>query len=107
MTIEEAAVTGIGGERVTVKLEGGRSIALAGLFLVPRTSFASPLAEQLGCALGSGAMGPFIETDMRKETSVPGVFACGDTARAAGSVSLAVGDGAMAGTGIHQSLIFR
>ncbi|MBI0537105.1 NAD(P)/FAD-dependent oxidoreductase [Roseomonas sp. KE2513] len=107
VTIEEAAVTGIAGERVTVQLEDGRSIALAGLFLVPRTSFASPLASQLGCTLEEGPMGPFIWTDIRKETSVPGVFACGDAARAAGSVSLAVGDGAIAGTGIHQSLIFR
>ena len=40
-----------------------------------------------------------------KETSVPGVFACGDLARAAGNVALAVGDGAVAGTAAHQSLV--
>jgi thioredoxin reductase len=106
VTIEEASVTSILGERVTVNLEDGCSIALAGLFLVPRTSFASPLAERMGCALDDGPVGPFIQTDMRKETSVPGVFACGDAARAAGSVFLAMGDSAMAGTGVHQSLVF-
>jgi thioredoxin reductase len=51
-------------------------------------------------------MGAFIRTDARKQTSVPGVFACGDAACAAGSVFLAVGDGAMAGTAVHQSLVF-
>ncbi len=42
-------------------------------------------------------MGSFIRTDAVKATTVPGVFACGDAARMAGSVSLSVGDGALAG----------
>jgi thioredoxin reductase len=37
---------------------------------------------------------------------VPGVFACGDAARAAGTVAWAVGDGAMAGAATHRSLMF-
>jgi thioredoxin reductase len=41
-----------------------------------------------------------------KQTSVPGVFACGDTARAAGNVALAVGDGALAGASAHRTLMF-
>jgi thioredoxin reductase len=104
--IEDTPVLAVGGERATMRLQDGRSIALDGLFLVPRTSFASPVASQLGCAMEEGPMGPFIRTDDRKATSVPGVFACGDAARAAGSVSLAVGDGALAGAAAHQSLIF-
>ena len=35
-----------------------------------------------------------------------GVFACGDVARLGGSVSLAVGDGTMAGVAAHRSLLF-
>ena len=42
-----------------------------------------------------------------KATSVPGVFACGDLARAMGNVALAVGDGALAGTAVHASLVFH
>jgi thioredoxin reductase len=37
---------------------------------------------------------------------VSGVFACGDTARASGSITFAIADGAMAGAGTHRSLIF-
>jgi thioredoxin reductase len=51
-------------------------------------------------------MGPFIKTDDFKQTTVTGVFACGDSARAMGSVALAVADGAMTGTSVHRSLIF-
>jgi len=37
---------------------------------------------------------------------VPNVFACGDTARAAGNVAMAVADGAMAGVAAHRSTLF-
>ena len=37
-------------------------------------------------------MGLFIQVDEGKATSVPNVFACGDTARAEGNVTLTVAD---------------
>jgi thioredoxin reductase len=77
------------------------------LFTLSCTAPASPLAAQLGCAMADGPLGPFIETDVFMETTVAGVFACGDAARAMGAVAFAVADGAMAGAAVHQSLIFR
>ena len=62
-----------------------------GLFNLPRTVMSSPIAKKLGCAL-----------EDFKATVVPHVFACGDAARAAGNVTLAVADGAMAGFGAHR-----
>lgn len=105
VAIEESAVRGIV-DAATVRFEGGRRIAFEGLFTAPRTRMASPLVEQLGCAFEDGMLGPFVRTDAFKRTSVQGVFACGDAARMAGSVALAVGDGALAGASAHQSLIF-
>jgi thioredoxin reductase len=90
-----------------VMLNDGRVISLNGLFTMTHVSMASPLAEQLGCGFEQGPAGPFIQTDAFKETTVPGVFACGDAARGFGSVALAVGDGALAGVATHQSLVFR
>ncbi len=85
-----------------VVLQDGRTLTMNGLFTQPRTQMSSPIAEQLGCALEDGPMGLFIKVDEGKATSVPNVFACGDAARAAGNVTLAVADGAMAGFGAHR-----
>jgi thioredoxin reductase len=38
---------------------------------------------------------------------MPGVFACGDAARPMASLALAVGDGNLAGAGLHRSLLFN
>lgn len=106
VTVESEPVTAITGH-ADVQLRDGRTLALAGLFTQPRTRMASPLAEQLGCALEEGPMGPFIKVDALRETTIPGVFACGDAAVAAGNVAIAVGDGARTGGAVHQSLMFR
>lgn len=107
VVVEPDAVKSIGGERADINLADGRCVALDGLFVLPRTHMNSPLAEQLGCALNDGPMGRYLQVTETQETSVPGVFACGDAALMAGSVALAVGTGARAGAGAHQSLIFR
>lgn len=101
--IETTAVAGIVDEARLV-LADGRSESFDGVFTASRTSPRSPLAALLGCEQEEGLLGPFIRTDAMKATSVPGVFACGDLARAAGNVALAVGDGAMAGMAAHASL---
>ncbi|HEK3357078.1 TPA: NAD(P)/FAD-dependent oxidoreductase [Pseudomonas aeruginosa] len=107
VTIEREAVVALGGARADVTLASGRTMTLAGLFTQPRTRMASPLAALLGCEFEDGPSGPFIRTDGMRETSVPGVFACGDAALAAGNVAIAVGDGARTGGAAHHSLLFR
>jgi thioredoxin reductase len=92
-------------DAATVVLADGREQALAGLFVATRTRLASPVATQLGCAIETGPSGEFIQRGPMLETTVPGVFACGDAARPFGNVALAVGDGAMAGAATHRSLI--
>ncbi len=102
----EAALVARIEDAATVVLTDGRRFPMAGLFTYGRTHMTSPLAERLGCAFDEGPMGRFIRTDERRQTTVPGVYAGGDAARAAGNVAIAVADGAMAGTGAHQSLMF-
>ncbi|MFS2136118.1 NAD(P)/FAD-dependent oxidoreductase [Duganella sp. Dugasp56] len=105
VAIECTPVKAIGGH-AAVELKDGRTLEMAGLFVLTRIHSASPLAEQLGCALEQGAIGSHVRTDAMKASSVPGVFVCGDAARMFGNVGMAVADGGMAGAAAHQSLIF-
>lgn len=100
-----ASVTGPGTQIEHVTLTDGRVIPLDALFVAPQTHLASPLAEQLGCALAVGAIGPFIQTDEQQATTVPGVFAAGDAARTLHTITGAMADGALAGVFAHQSLL--
>lgn len=86
-----------------VVLKDGRTLKMNGLFTQPHTLMSSPVAEQLGCAFEDSPMGVFIKVDEAKATSVPNVFACGDAARVAGNVALAVADGAVAAFSAHRS----
>lgn len=104
VSVESTTVTRISGERADLELADGRVIALDGVFTMSRTRI-SPLAAQLGCELADGPTGAYLHTNETRQTSVAGVFACGDTSLAAGSVALAVGEGVRAGVGAHFSLI--
>lgn len=106
--LETEAVTEITGEQAAVvNLANGRLVELAGLFVASLTKPASPIAQELGCELAESPVGFYVKTDDFKQTSIPGVFACGDLGRAMGSVTFAIGDGAQAGFAIHRSLIFE
>lgn len=109
VSVERAPVVAIEGteQDVQVRLEGGRALSFRGVHVSSKTRVASPLAEQLGCAFDESPFGAFVRVDVTTETTVPGVFACGDMAMPAGSIALAVGDGARAGVAAHQSLVFR
>ncbi|WP_207476145.1 NAD(P)/FAD-dependent oxidoreductase [Arenibaculum pallidiluteum] len=107
VTVVAGGVREITGDRADVVLADGRVLAFQALFVEPRPRIASPIAQQLGCELEDGMIGPIIKTDMMRETTVPGVFACGDAATLGAAVALAVGTGAMAGVMAHQSLVFR
>jgi len=106
--VESAPVVALGGEapEIEVALENGSRSTFAGLFVAPKTRPTATLAQELGCALEEGPMGPFIKTDPMKATTVAGVLAAGDAAIAAGSVTFAVGDGARAGFNAHRTLLF-
>lgn len=91
---------------IDLELSDGRTERFGALFLGPRASLAGSPAEQLGCTLAEGPMGPFVKVGPMAQTSVPGVFAAGDLCRPAPNINFALADGAQAGTGCHASLLF-
>ena len=99
-------LVGSGTELSGVRVRDGDVVPLDTMFVQPRVRLASDLAEQLGCAIDEGPMGPMIRTDGMKETTVKNVFSAGDAARAPHSATFAAADGAMAGMAAHRSLIF-
>ncbi|MBD9390830.1 NAD(P)/FAD-dependent oxidoreductase [Acidovorax sp. ACV01] len=84
----------------------GRLVPIDALYVAATTSPASPLAEQLGCALDEGPMGPCIRTDANKMTTVPGVYAAGDATLMRHNATLASAEGVLAGVGAHQAMVF-
>lgn len=110
VAIEPAKVVALEGtetELAGVRLEDGRVVELDAIFTGSRTRMASGIAEQLGCAFDEGMLGPVIRTDAMKMTTVPGVYAAGDIARQMHNATFASADGVMAGTALHQALIFE
>lgn len=109
ITVERAPVTSVAGDApaIEVRLGDGRSRMLDAVFLAPRAVMKDRFAEQLGCELEMGPLGAYYKTDGTKETTVPGVFACGDVANPAAGVAVAIGEGTRAGVTTHQSLVFR
>lgn len=94
-------------ELEAVEFRDGRRIPYGALFSGTRASFASPLAERLGCQVEQGPTGPMVKTDTRKETTVAGVFAAGDAALPMPNATLASADGVWAGVSAHQSMISK
>lgn len=110
VAIEPLAVTGLRGkgeDLEAVLLADGRALPVDALYVGPDPRHNSDVAARLGCAMDETPLGPIIRTDERKLTTVAGVFAAGDIARAPHNATFASADGVAAGVFLHQSLVFE
>lgn len=108
LQVVDGQVSSVRGREKTIDavvLTDGRVVPIDGLFVVTQTRLASPIAEQLGCALDAGPIGAVIRTDEYQATTVRGVFAAGDAARTKHFITAAMADGVTAGVSAHHSLI--
>ena len=91
-------------ELAAVEFADGQAVPYGALFTATTTTFASPLAEQLGCEVDETPFGMRLRTDAAKETTVPGVFAAGDATLPMANATFASADGVLAGSSAHRSL---
>ncbi|UWQ96807.1 NAD(P)/FAD-dependent oxidoreductase [Rhodobacteraceae bacterium M385] len=105
ITVEDTPIRTLAGD-ADVQLSDGRTFTFSGLFVAPTVKPTTPLPATLGCDIAEGPMGQMIAVNGSKETTVRGVYGCGDAAMMPHSLSLAVGDGAMAGLHIHRTLVW-
>jgi thioredoxin reductase len=83
----------------------GEEVAVDALHVVAPMEPRDGLAARLGLVTTESPNGTgIVEADRFGTTSVPGVFAAGDTA-AAGNVAAAIAGGSLAATGLHRSLV--
>lgn len=94
-----------GEELAAVEMVDGRRIARNAMLTGTKVFPVADLHVKLGCATNEEALGVYVTTDERKNTSVPGVCAVGDLTRIAGTVPMAVADGMLAGKMSHFSLV--
>lgn len=100
-------LVGDGLELEGVRLANGRVVPIVALYVAPKSRMNSDIAEQLGCELQDGALGPVIRTDDMKATTVEGVYAAGDITRSMHAITLAAADGMIAATAAHRSLFME
>lgn len=93
-----------GGELRRVVTASG-SVPLDALFTHPPAHMSSGIGIDLGCETRPASMGDILLVDQLQQTTVDGVFAAGDAAHPAPSISYAVAGGVMAGTAAHRSLL--
>lgn len=105
--IVEAPIEAIEGNAPSMealRLADGSRVAIEALF-IPVSARLSPLVGMLGCETEEAPFGSIVRVDAMKQTSVPGVYAAGDTARGMHSIAFAAADGMMAGVALHRDLI--
>ncbi|CAG98464.1 NAD(P)/FAD-dependent oxidoreductase [Kluyveromyces lactis] len=89
-----------------VILEDGSKESFTGIFVSTTVKpTADELINHLGCDMLTNPLGSIVKTDEKKQSSKPGVYACGDVGVFPSTVALAVGDGTLAGFNIHRCLL--
>lgn len=104
VSIDSTAVRAIE-NRADVRLEDDRLVSFNGIAVASTWQVNSQLPQHLGLEMVETPVGTIVKVDSMQATSMAGVFAAGDIAHGAHSVTAAVGSGFMAGIAAHRTLL--
>jgi thioredoxin reductase len=90
------------GKLAQIMFESGAAESREALFVRPRRTQPTEIAERLGLELDDHEL---IQADDGGRTDVPGVYVAGDAAAAVRSVAIAIGSGSRVGTAMAADLI--
>ncbi|HJU06934.1 MAG TPA: NAD(P)/FAD-dependent oxidoreductase [Rhodanobacteraceae bacterium] len=92
----------IGGKRrVRIRAQGGLELDFDTVYWMTGGHCRNELAVRLGARRDAKG---YLEVDAHQRTSVPGLYAAGDVAKALNQISVATGEAAIAATHIHNHL---
>ncbi|RSK46527.1 NAD(P)/FAD-dependent oxidoreductase [Hymenobacter perfusus] len=89
------------GELRHIVFESGEKLARTAVFIHAHQHQRTPLAEQLGCRLTSKGA---VWIDKKQQTSIPGLYAAGDTTPGTQQAILAAAEGSSAAIHINETL---
>lgn len=99
----EAPMTGmvLSGSEVIITQQNGKDRRFDTLYVALGTTPRTQLADQLGLRLGPHG---YIVVDTKQKSSMDGVYAIGDLTEGLDQIAVAMGQGAVAATAIHNDL---
>jgi thioredoxin reductase len=91
-----------GGQLRRIHFKDAPAFALHALYAMPAFEQHCPIPQQLGCAFTEEG---YVQVDAQQRTSIPGIYACGDSTTRLRTVANAVATGTAAGMMLNKELI--
>ena len=85
-----------------IRFKDGSAHSLHALYAMPAFEQHCPIPQELGCAMTEDG---YIQVDGLQRTSVPGIYACGDSTARLRTVANAVSAGTTAGMMLNKELV--
>lgn len=99
---EVAELVHAGGHAERIHFKDGSASSIHALYAMPAFEQHCVLPQELGCALTDDG---YLNVDMQQRTSIPGIYACGDSTLRLRTVANAVATGTTAGMMLNKDLI--
>ena len=92
------------GQIQTITFKDNSKTPITAIYARPQTTQHSEIASQLGCELTEQGR---VKVEMSQQTTIPGVYACGDCSNSSRDLAIAVSSGVIAGGTCNKEMILE